>query len=493
MSRLDSVGTQEDSLQTILPTGNEHLDEILGGGLPSKRIYLVQGDPGAGKTTLGIQFLLEGRRRAEKVLYISLSESREELLAVGESHGWKLDHLPIFELAARDESLLLEQQNTLFEPSEVELAEVTQKLLAEVERIAPQRIVFDSLSEMRLLAQNALRYRRHLLSLKQDFLSRGCTVLLMDDRTSEAGDLQLQSLAHGVIALEQLAPLYGGSRRRLRIVKMRGVSYRGGYHDFRIVRGGLEIYPRLVAAEHHEAFRAAAVPSAIPELDELLGGGLDRGTSALFIGPAGSGKSAMATQYAVAAAQRGEASATYLFDEGPGTFRARAAGLGLPIDAMLEGGKLLMKQIDPAEMSPGEFIHQIRMDVELRDVRVVVIDSLNGYLAAMPEEQFLVVQMHELLSYLRQRGVLSILVVAQTGLVGNMSSPVDVSYLADTVLMTRYFESRGRVRKAVSIIKRRGGKHGTGIHELLFDEGLRLGPELSELEGVLSGVPRSSS
>lgn len=473
-----------------ITTGNLRLDEILGGGLPPRRVYLVQGDPGAGKTTLGLQFLLAGHQRGERVLYVSLSESREELTAVAESHGWDFSNIPIFELAANHDGLL-EQQNTLFEPAEVELAEVTRTLLREVERIQPQRVVFDSLSEMRLLSQNALRYRRHLLALKQHFIGRGSTVLLMDDRTSEVGDLQLQSLAHGVIEMDQLSPTYGPSRRRLRVAKMRGVDYRAGYHDFRIVHGGIEIYPRLVAAEFHHPFTPATVPSGVPDLDSVLGGGLDRGTSALFLGPAGCGKSALATQYAAAASQRGDASALYLFDEGLGTFVLRSRELGVPIEKLIEKGSLRVQQVDPAEMSPGEFIHRIRTDVEERDVRVVVIDSLNGYLAAMPEEEFLVLQLHELLSFLRQRGVLTILVVAQAGLVGTMKSPLDVSYLADTVVMLRYFESRGSVRKAFSVMKRRSGKHATEIRELLFDRGLRVGPKLSEMEGVLAGMPRS--
>lgn len=474
----------------LLPSGIEGLDDILGGGFPSRRFHLVQGDPGSGKTTLGLQFLLEGQRRGERVLYISLSESREELEAVAHSHGWSLDAVPLFELATHAKDLVLERQNTLFEPSEVELAEVTTALMEEVQAVDPQRVVFDSLSEMRLLAQNALRYRRHLLALKQHFVSRGRTVLMMDDRTSEPGDLQLQSLAHGVIEMEQLSPLYGPERRRMRVAKMRGVAFRGGYHDFRIVRGGLRIYTRLVASEHHEPFNAAAVRSGIRELDELLGGGLDRGTAALLLGPAGCGKSAVAVQYASAAAQRGECAAVYLFDEGVHTFVTRSLALGQPVEELRKQGTLRVQQIDPAEMSPGEFVQTIRADVEHRDVRVVIIDSLNGYLAAMPEEQFLVIQMHELLSYLRQRGVLVVLVVAQAGIMGSgMSAPVDLSYLSDTVVLFRYFEVRGRIAKAISVLKRRSGKHSTEIRELIFDRKLCVGETLSQLQGVMTGVP----
>jgi len=474
----------------LVSSGIEGLDDILGGGFPASRFYLVQGDPGAGKTTLGLQFLLEGSRTGERVLYVSLSESREELAAVAESHGWSLDGLPVFELAARDEHLLLERQNTLFEPSEVELAEVTAALLEKVASVDPQRIVFDSLSEMRLLAQNALRYRRHLLALKQHFVSRGRTVLMMDDRTSEAGDLQLQSLAHGVIEMEQLSPLYGSERRRLRVAKMRGVSFRGGYHDFRIVKGGLRVFTRLVASEHHEPFVRERVQSGVRELDDLLGGGFDRGTAALFLGPAGSGKSTLAAQYACASAERGESAAAYLFDEGVPTFVARSTALGMPVEKLRGQGKLRLQQIDPAEMSPGEFAQILRDDVERRDVRVVVIDSLNGYLAAMPEEHFLVIQMHELLTYLRQRGVLVILVVAQSGIMGaGMQAPVDLSYLSDTVILLRYYEVPGRIAKAISVLKRRSGGHSTEIRELILDGKVSVGKTSADLQGIMTGVP----
>jgi len=462
--------------------------------LPAARFHLVQGDPGAGKTTLGLQFLLEGLRRGEKVLYVSLSETGEELRSVAGSHGWEVSGLPVFELAAGVEYLNLSEQNTLFEPSEVELAEVTRALLAEIDRVKPTRVVFDSLSELRLLAQSALRYRRQLLAFKQHFSERGATVLMADDRTSEPTDVQLQSLAHGVITLEQLSPIYGPERRRLRVVKMRGVEFRGGYHDFRIVRGGLRIFERLVASEHREPFVAAAVPSGITELDGLLGGGLDRGTSALLIGPAGTGKSAVAMQYAVAAALRGDSASVYAFDEGLETLRVRSEGLGMPATKLMDAAKLRVQQIDPAEMSPGELVDHIRRDVTSRGTRIIVIDSLNGYLAAMPEEQFLIVQLHELLSFLRQRGVLTILTVAQAGLIGQMVGPVDVSYLADTVVLLRFFEMRGEVRKAISVLKRRMGKHACDIRELtMSSKGVGLGPRLSNMEGVLTGIPRMLS
>ena len=473
-----------------IPTGIEGLDDILCGGLPPGRMYLVQGDPGAGKTTLGLQFLLEGQRRGERGLYVTLSETRDELGAVAASHGWDVEKLSLFDLGTSGTRFDVEEQNTLFEPAEVELGELTRALLAQVEEVKPVRLVFDSLSEMRLLAQSALRYRRQVLSLKQHLAGRGCTVLVMDDRTSETGDLQLQSLAHGVLLLEQLSPVYGAERRRLRVAKMRGVSYRGGYHDFRIRKGGIELFPRLVASEHHSRFKPGQVSSGLPALDELLGGGLDRGTSTLLIGPAGTGKSVLAMHYALASAARGETAAVYAFDEGLGTLAARTAALGLPFEEQLESGRLRVQQIDPAEMSPGEFVHLVRRDVETHGARVVIIDSLNGYMSAMPEEQFLTVQMHEVLSYLRQRGVLAILVVAQTGMVGSMTSPVDVSYLADTVIVLRYFEARGSLRKAISVLKRRSGRHGRDIRELQMDShGVHVGAALDQFQGVFTGVP----
>jgi len=471
-------------------TGSERLDHILGGGLPAGRLHLVQGDPGAGKTTLALQFLLAGVARGESVLYVTLSESREELTAVAASHGWSVEGLSIFELASGIEFLSLDEQNTVFEPSEVELAEVTRKLLSAFDELRPTCVVFDSLSELRLLAQSPLRYRRQLLALKQHFSKSGATVVMTDDRTSEAGDLQLQSLAHGVITLEQLTAIYGAERRRLRVLKMRGVAFRGGYHDFRIAQGGLRIFERLVANEHHEPFEPGLVPSGNGEVDEMLGGGLDRGTSALFVGPSGAGKSALSMQYACAAAARGDAASIYAFDESLYTVKLRAHAIGIPFTRLVESGKLRVQQIDPAEMTPGELADCIREEVDERGTKVVVIDSLNGYLSAMPEESFLTLQLHEVLSYMRQRGVLVILVVAQTGLMGQMTSPVDVSYLADTVITFRYYEAAGKMNKAISVLKRRAGSHTNDIRELLMDKhGIRVGRSLANLHGVMNGTP----
>lgn len=472
-------------------TGIAGLDDILGGGLPARRFHLVQGDPGVGKTTVGLQFLLEGQRRGERGLFVTLSETREELTAVAESHGFDIRELNLFDLSSLGDRLNIDEQNSLFEPSEVELAELTRALLNKFDEVKPQRLVFDSLSEMRLLSQSALRYRRQVLALKQHFAERACTVMMLDDQTGETADLQLRSIAHSVIQLEQLSPLYGAERRRLRVIKVRGVGFRGGYHDFRIRQGGVEVFPRLVAAEHHESFQPGLVQSGLAPLDKILGGGLDRGTSALFMGPAGSGKSALAMHFAVSAARRGENAAVYAFDEGIYTLKLRSAALGIDIVEPMASGKLRVSQIDPAEMAPGEFISQVRADVEKSRARVVVIDSLNGYMTAMPEEQFLLIQMHELLTYLRQRGVLAILVIAQQGLIGTMSTPIEVSYLADTVILLRFFEAGGAVRKAISVLKRRSGRHGTEIHELTMDGGgIHVGGELKKFTGVLTGVPR---
>lgn len=471
-------------------TGIAGLDQLLGSGIPAARVYLVEGDPGAGKTTLGLQFLREGIAKGENVLYVTLSETRSELAGVAASHGWTLDGMTLHELSPADESFRPDDQYTFFHPSEVELSVTTKAVLAEVERSNPSRVVFDSLSEMRLLAREPLRYRRQILGLKQFFVGRNCTVLLLDDRTSQDGDLQLQSLAHGVIALEQLAPEYGAERRRLRIIKMRGVRFQGGFHDFVISTGGLKVFPRLVAAATRAESTDGTAGTGIAKLDQLLGGGFDRGTSSLFIGPAGAGKSAIATQVAVTAADRGERVAIYLFDEGLNTFRRRAAGLGADVSAHVASGRIQLTQIDPAEMSPGEFADKVRHAVEHDGAAVVIIDSLNGYLNAMPEERFLVAQLHELFMFLRQRGVLAISVVAQHGIVGQMEAPVDLSYLADNVLLLRFFEADGAVRQAISVVKKRSGPHEKTIRELrLESSGISVGEPLTEFHGVLTGVP----
>jgi circadian clock protein KaiC len=479
------------SNQAIAATGIAGLDDVLGGGFRPHRLYLIEGVPGSGKTTLSLQFLQEGVRRGEAVLYVTLSETKEELEEVAESHGWSLAGITVRELVPAESALQFDDQYTMFHPADVELSETTKTILADVDRIKPSRVVFDSLSELRLLSGNPLRYRRQILALKQYFAGRQCTVMLLDDLTSTERDLQVQSIAHGVVLLEQLNPEYGAERRRLRIVKCRGVRFRGGYHDYSIVRGGLEVFPRLIAAEHRHTSVLQRLSSGLPALDSLLGGGIEQGTSTLIVGPPGTGKSTLSAQFAVAAAMRGEHAAMFIFDESQNTLISRAAGLGINLAEHVEGGRITIQQIDPAELSPGEFAHSIRRAVERRQAAVVVIDSLNGYLAAMPEERFLVVQLHEMLSYLGQKGVATIMVGAHQGLIGmQMSAPVDASYLADAVLLLRYFEDRGEIRQAISVIKKRGGEHERTIREFRLKGGrIHVGEPLHGFRGVLTGIP----
>ncbi len=483
--------SQPKSLVPRSQTGVPGFDDVLNGGLISHRLYLVDGDPGAGKTTLALQYLLEGVKQGEKCLYITLSETKEELVAGAASHGWSLDGIEIVELISDQNDLDGESQVTMYHPSEVELTETTNMVLSAVERTKASRIIFDSLSELRLLAQSSLRYRRQILALKQFFIGRKCTVLLLDDRTAEGSDLQLQSIAHGVISLEQLAPIYGAERRRLRVVKFRGTSFRGGYHDFAIREGGLHIFPRLVASEHSEPFTAERIKSGVTALDTLLGGGPDRGTSTLLMGPAGSGKSTIAVQYAVAAAARGDHAMIFAFDESPATLEARTTALGIKFKEGTQAGQVKVQPVDPAELSPGEFAWFVRESVEQHNAKVIVIDSLNGYMNAMPEEQFLTAQLHELLTYLGRQGVTTLMVVAQHGMVGtNMQSPVDTSYLADSVVLLRYFEYGGKVKKAISVVKKRSGVHEESIRELRFDEnGIHFSDPLTQFRGILTGVP----
>jgi circadian clock protein KaiC len=466
------------------------LDTILGGGLPAERLYLVEGDPGTGKTTLALQFLLAGARRGEAALYVTLSETHDELNAVAESHGWSLDGIAIHELSS-DASLRSDTQYTVFHPSEVELGDTMNTVLQTLERVRPRRVVFDSLSEMRLLARDPLRYRRQILALKQFFVGHDCTVMLLDDRTAGAGDLQLQSIAHGVVRLETLLPEFGGARRRLRVMKLRGVAYTDGYHDYAIRTGGLEVFPRLVAAEHRVPYASETVSSGVPTLDALVGGGLSRGTSTLIMGPAGSGKSLLASHFVHQAASRGDHAAVFIFDEGTDTYFAGTKGLGLDMERLVHAGRLSLQQVDPAEMSPGEFVARVRESVERDNARVVMIDSLNGYLNAMPEERLLTLHLHELFSYLRQRGVLTISVMSQHGMLGHMHSPIDVSYLADAVLLLRFFEAEGAIRKAVSMVKRRAGAHESSIRELrISSAGISVGEPLANFRGIMTGVPR---
>jgi circadian clock protein KaiC len=481
----------EIDVDQLLSTGVAGLDNVLNGGLPRGHVFLLEGEPGAGKTTLGLQFLMEGVRRGDSVLYLTLSESEREIRKVARSHRWSLEHVVIVEFAPGEDTLSPGDQYSAFHPSDVEFHDTMQSILGHVERLQPARVVLDSLAEIRLLARDALRYRRQVLALKQFFANRNCTALLLDDRSTSDRDLQLQSMAHGVIALEKVPREYGRTRRRMQIVKMRGSVYREGFHDYRITTGGVDVYPRLVAGDGHQAGPHGMASSGLERLDALWGGGLDCGSSTLLLGPAGSGKSSIALSYAIAAVRRGEHASMFLFEEWVQLACKRGAGLGLDPLPGLKSGKLSMEQIDPAELSPGEFIEHVRGTVERKHASVVVIDSLNGFINAMPGEQHLALQMHELLGYLNQRGVLTILVLAQAGLMGsNMTSPVDLSYLADNVMLFRYFEAGGRVRKALSVVKKRSGGHEDTIRELQMGSGqIAIGEPLSAFRGILTGVP----
>lgn len=474
-------------------TGISGLDDILGGGLPSDRLYLLEGKPGTGKTTLALEYLLTGAEAGEKVLYITLSETRDELQEVADSHGWALDGIDVVELSAIGAQLEAAAQNTLFHSSEVELTQTTKMLLDEVERVQPSRVVFDSISELRLLSQSPLRYRRQILALKQYFAGRKCTTLLLDDGSAEE-DPQLKSLAHGILMLEQLAPEYGSERRRLMVLKIRGSKYRGGYHDFSIETGGLSVFPRLIAAEHRRDFEHESISSGIKGLDDLLGGGLTRGTSNLFIGPAGSGKSTIAMKFLLEAAKRGEKSVIYSFDETLGTVLARANKLGLELQERVDEGLIQVHQVDPAEMSPGEFAFAIKSAVETGEIGIVQIDSLNGFLHAMGDERFLNLQLHELVTYLNQQGIVTIMMLAPHGMLGQMRTPLDVTYLADTVVALRYYEASGSVHKAISVIKKRTGKHERTIREVNMDRGkISVGRPLTKFRGIFTGTPQTES
>jgi circadian clock protein KaiC len=474
----------------VAATGIPGLDDVLAGGFTEHRLFLVEGVPGSGKTTLALQFLRAGAEAGETVLYVTLSETEEELRSVAASHGWTLDGITIRELSPSEAELEPEEQHTMFHPSEVELATTTKRVLADVDQLKPTRIVFDSLSELRLLAGTPLRYRRQILALKQYFANRQCTVLLLDDLTATDRDLQVQSIAHGVIHLDQLQPEYGSQRRRLRVMKYRGVHFRGGFHDFAILRGGLRVFPRLVAAEYRRPPSRTRLGSGIQGIDALLGGGIEEGTSTLIVGGAGTGKSTLAAQFVSAAAARGQRSVMFLFDESPHTLLSRCAELAIDIAAGRDSGLVSIQQVDPAELSPGEFVHAIREAVE-GGAKILVIDSLNGYLNAMPGERFLTIQLHELLMYLGQQGVATILIGAHQGLIGSqMHATVDASYLADAVVLLRYFEMRGEVRQAISAMKKRGGEHERTIREFRIGAGgIQVGDALREFRGVLTGVP----
>jgi circadian clock protein KaiC len=473
-----------------LLTGVDGLDDVLQGGLPAGRLYLIEGDPGSGKTTVGVQFLMHGAQRGEPCLFVTLSESVDDLRHAAASHGWNLEGINFMELIPSEESLGTDASYRMYHPSEVELGETIRTVLMEAERIRPSRVVVDSVSELRLLAANPLRYRRQILALKRYFARQGTTVLFTDDQIGAEQDVHLHSLAHGVITLERVIPDYGTMRRRLRVGKLRGRAFREGYHDFVIRRGGAAVFPRLVAAEHRGTRARESLSSGLESLDKLLGGGLARGTSTLVMGAAGTGKSSLATLFALAAAERGEHASIFVFDESIPTFLERSAGLGMAVAPLVEAGRITLRQVDPAELSPGEFAHTVRAEAQSEN-SLIVIDSLNGYLNAMPSEQFLTLHLHELLTYLGQRGVTTMLLMTQHGIVSpDAATPVDASYLADTVMLMRYFEAAGEVRQAISVIKKRTGRHERTIRELSFDKGLVVGEPLRNFQGVLTGTPQ---
>ena len=472
-------------------TGISGLNDILHGGLPKDRIYLVEGDPGTGKTTLAMQFALEGVRSGGKALYVTLSETKGELVAMARSHGWSLDGLEIFELIPVEANLTADSQYTFFHSEEVELGETVRTLLEKVSSIEPTYLVIDSLAELRLLAQDHQRYRRQVLALKHYFAGKSTTALLLDDRTSADKEKQLHSIVHGVISLERLPREYGKNRRRIEISKIRGSDYIDGYHDYTIARGGMSIFPRLEARRHSGAFTGEILSSGLPNLDSLLGGGLDRGGATLVIGPAGCGKTTLSMKYAAAAACAGDPAVMFAFDEGLGTLLARSEGLNMGLQDCINSGSLTVHQLDPAEMSPGEFAFRVREAVDRDKARIIVIDSLNGYLTSMPQEQFLTLQLHELLTYLNERGVVTILILGQHGPLGQNGSDVDLSYLADTIVLLRFFEAGGEMRRAISVIKKRSSQHEHSIRELEIGapEGLRVGLPLTAFRGILTGVP----
>jgi circadian clock protein KaiC len=485
-----SLESGTDRIGIRIDTGIDGLNDVLSGGLPAGQMYLLEGDPGTGKTTLAMQFIMAGVRNGEKALYITLSESKAELEDSARSHGWNIRELPIAEFVPAEASLTPEQQYTVFHPSEVELAETIQRLTQLIDEVEPDRLVIDSLSELRLIAADTMRYRRQLLALKHFFIGRDTTVLLLDDRTAVGSDMQLQSIAHGVLRLEKIQRSYGVTRRQLEIIKLRGSAYREGFHDYTIMQGGVFVYPRLVAGEHSHLFAEERIKSGLPALDDMFGGGINRGSSTLLIGPSGSGKSTLAMVFAYAAAKRGERAIMYAFDEVLRTVQQRAEALGMSVHQEIANGTLAMSQIDPAELSPGEFVWQIRRDVETKGTRLVVIDSLNGFLMAMPGERDLSLHLHELLAFLNQKGIVTILTFTQHGLIGSMQTEVDVSYLSDTLVLLRYFEVEGEIRQVISVVKQRVGQHERTLRELrLTNNGVEIGQPLSSLRGILTGVP----
>lgn len=471
-------------------TGIEGLDRILGGGYPAQEIYLIEGAPGTGKSLIGLHFLRAGAELGEKGLLITLSQSPEAIRRLAASHGWSMDGIEVFEISADNLVPGPDSEQILFRTADVELGEMMESVRAVIDEIKPTRVVFDAVSELRLLSNEAGRYQRQLFILKELFANGGATVLFLDNQSGVTGHSELQHLAFGVILLDHTPTSYGNERRQLRVLKVRGIRYDDGVHDFRISTGGIKVFPRLRPGEKlHNAWRAHE--SGIEEIDKMLGGGLAEGSATLFLGPSGTGKSSLASHYAYAAAERGDRSIIFLFDERPATFVHRSEGIGMNIRPHLESGMITLTEIDTGEVSPGEFADLVRAEVQQREVRMVVIDSLTGYMSAMPDERMLITQMHELLTYLSGQTVLSILIVAQHGVLGpTLGGPVDVSYLADTVLLLRHFEADGAIRRAISVFKKRYGGHGHGIREFqITPNGMEVGEPLTGFRGVLSGSP----
>ncbi|HTR87210.1 MAG TPA: ATPase domain-containing protein [Reyranella sp.] len=484
------MATQDIRLPSRARTGVPGLDDILAGGFAVGRVFLLEGSPGTGKTTIALRFLMEGAAKGEQGLYVTLSETANELRMAAASHGWVLgDLIEVFEVAPPESLLDPDQQQSLLYASDLELGETTRSIFEAVDRTKARRIVIDSLSEIRLLGQSSLRYRRQILAMKHFFARHGATVLMLDDLTSEVTDKTVHSVAHGVVRLEEIAPDYGSERRRLRVIKYRAQAFRGGYHDFTIRKGGVQVFPRLVAAEHRQLTMRGTIQSGIPGLDRLLGGGVEQGSSTVLMGPPGCGKSLISLQFVDEAIKAGGKAAMFIFDEEIGLLFDRARPLGFDLEALRNSGKLTITQLDAAELSPGEFAHSVRASVQDADVKTVVIDSLNGYQAAMPQENSLILHMHELLQFLNRHGVSTFLTVAQQGMMGDMRSPVDITYLADTVILLRFFEARGAVRRAISVIKKRTGKHEETIREFWIDNGVHVGEPLTQFHGVLRGVP----
>jgi circadian clock protein KaiC len=477
----------EQSKLPIIETGIPELDVILRGGLPKNRLHLIEGAPGTGKTTLGLRFLLDGVDRNLRCLYVTLSETTEELVTTASTHGWNTDGIEFFELIP--EEAQPERQQTVLFPTEVEFGKTIEQLTKRIEEFNPDRIIIDSVSELRMLAQDKLQFRLQMTSLKRFLQQRDITVLLLDDLTeNDKGDLH--SFVHGVLSLGLFERDYGAARRRMRIAKMRGVNFQSGWHDYAIVTGEILVFPSLIAEEHESVVQGIPLLSVFDDLNSVFPQGLDRGTTTMLIGPSGAAKSTIAMSYALAAQRDGESASFFSFDETYETFQRRNESMNLDPTEAMDAERFYWRRMNPSRISPGEFVWQVRRDVEDRNVRVVVIDSINSYLSTMPEEQSLILHLHELLSYLNKRGIVTILVLAQQGVVGDVENPVDLSFLSDTVILCRFFEAAGTLRRALAIVKRRTGTHTLAIHEYrLSSSGMQVGPELTELRGIFTGVP----